>query len=245
MNSAQKNDITRLLSEISKTVVLALLPALLLSTSPANASQVLSTQSKINLAAPAKLIALPENTTPISVSPMPRPNPTKPEANPDFESGPMNTPIVLSPAENDKVGSSAFSLASMSLCLTDCDLYTSVSPIALCDTNCGIYGPVSPIIGKSLLQDQGSWTVDQSTGLVTFTPALDWFETSTIRYVMFDLDGNRVESTLTVEIPPMPNFPIAELADTGEVRDPSPLGWAAILAAVALWLRRFGLKSQK
>jgi hypothetical protein len=92
------------------------------------------------------------------------------------------------------------------------------------------------------MQSEGKWTVDQTTGEVTFTPTLDWFGTATINYVLFDVEGNRVESTLTVEIPPAVEEPVVELADTGTVRDSGPLGLAAILIAAAALLRRFGLK---
>ena len=191
---------------------------------------------------PGPVITVPDSVSPLPIVPMPKPAPKLPSAFPDFGFGPLNQAILLQPILNDKIGDFPFVAGSLSVCDLNCEIFTSVSPIALCDTNCGIFDSVSPIIGKSLMQPEGKWTVNQITGEVTFTPTLDWFGTATINYVLFDVEGNRVESTLTVEIPPAVEEPVAELADTGTVRDSGPLGLAAILIAAAALLRRFGLK---
>jgi CshA-type fibril repeat protein len=191
---------------------------------------------------PGLVIPVPESVSPLPIVPMPKPTPKMPSAFPDFGFGPLNQAILLQPILNDKIGDFPFVAGSLSVCDLNCEIFTSVSPIALCDTNCGIFDSVSPIIGKSLMQPEGKWTVNQITGEVTFTPTLDWFGTATINYVLFDVEGNRVESTLTVEIPPAVEEPVAELADTGTVRDSGPLGLAALLIAAAALLRRFGLK---
>lgn len=191
---------------------------------------------------PGPVITVPDSVSPLPVVPMPKPAPKLPSAFPDFGFGPLNQAILLQPILNDKIGDFQFVAGSLSVCDLNCEIFTSGSPIALCDTNCGIFDSVSPIVGKSSMQSEGKWTVDQTTGEVTFTPTLDWFGTATINYVLFDVEGNRVESTLTVEIPPAVEEPVAELADTGTVRDSGPLGLAAILIAAAALLRRFGLK---
>ena len=191
---------------------------------------------------PGPVITVPDSVSPLPIVPMPKPAPKLPSAFPDFGFGPLNQAILLQPILNDKIGDFPFVAGSLSVCDLNCEIFTSVSPIALCDTNCGIFDSVSPIVGKSSMQSEGKWTVDQITGEVTFTPTLDWFGTATINYVLFDVEGNRVESTLTVEIPPAVEEPVAELADTGTVRDSGPLGLAALLIAAAALLRRFGLK---
>lgn len=192
---------------------------------------------------PDTVITTPDSVSPLPIVPMPKPTPKLPSAFPDFGFGPLNKPILLKPLINDKVGDTPFVAARLVVCDLNCQIFTSVSPIAVCEKDCGIFGTISPIIGKASVQSEGSWTVNQTTGEVTFTPLLDWFGTATINYVVFDLEGNRVESTLTVEILPAKDEPDAELADTGIMRDAGPLGWAIALFGAAIWLRRLGVSS--
>lgn len=168
---------------------------------------------------------VPEITLP--VVPEPKPEPKMPSAFPDFGSGPLNQAIVLKPIENDRAGDSSFAIGS----------------IVLCELDCASFATSSPVSGKSLTQSVGTWSVNDATGEVTFTPNLDWFGTATVNYVLFDLNGNRVESTLEIVIEGPPLLPIEQLADTGDVRDQAPLWLALLMLMGAFIARRFGSKN--
>ena len=150
--------------------------------------------------------AAPAPVEPVKPTPVPQPDPKPviPRANPDRGSGPQNTIIVLTPVANDTKGTAELVAKSIVLCSSDCD------SIITAPTQ-----PKSPITTS-----QGTWSVASDTGQVIFSPKKNWFGIATLKYVIFDVDGNAVQSTITVEIPrsPKPKIPKLpkKLAYTGD-----------------------------
>jgi hypothetical protein len=138
----------------------------------------------------------------------------KPVAKPDVKNGTMNKPITLVPVANDIKAGAELIPTSIVLCTTNCN--TTANTV---ETKVGV------------------WSVDPTSGEVTFTPVKNWFGRASLGYFIWDAAGNRVKSTLTVIIPKARGE--GELAYTGVNEFTWPLaGLAGILIAFGLWLRR-------
>jgi hypothetical protein len=135
-------------------------------------------------------------------------------AKPDVKNGTMNKPITLSPVTNDIKAGAELIPTSIVLCNTDCN--TTANSV---ETKVGV------------------WTVEASTGNVTFMPVKNWFGRASLGYFIWDAAGNKVKSMLTVIIPKARGE--GELAYTGINEFTLPLAsLAGLLIGIGLWLRR-------
>jgi hypothetical protein len=135
-------------------------------------------------------------------------------AKPDVKNGTMNKPITLSPVTNDIKAGAELIPTSIVLCTTDCN--TTENSV---ETKVGV------------------WTVEASTGKVTFMPVKNWFGRASLGYFIWDAAGNKVKSMLTVIIPKARGE--GELAYTGVNEFTLPLAsLAGLLIGIGLWLRR-------
>jgi hypothetical protein len=100
----------------------------------------------------------------------------------------------------------------------------------LCTTDCNT-------TANSVETKVGVWTVEASTGNVTFMPVKNWFGRASLGYFIWDTAGNKVKSMLTVIIPKARGE--GELAYTGVNEFTLPLAsLAGLLIGLGLWLRR-------
>jgi LPXTG-site transpeptidase (sortase) family protein len=136
--------------------------------------------------APAPVIPEPVKPEPVAPEPV-KPEP-KPVAKPDQKSGKMNTPVKLMPVANDVKATMPLVATSIVLCTVGCEAVAEPA------------NPAAPA-AKPIVAKQGTWSVEPSTGAVTFTPVKSWFGRASIKYVVFDQAGNPVISTITVVIP--------------------------------------------
>ena len=228
----------------SATISVEVLPAVLnIQPQPIPAPSPAPATSPVPVVIPDTTVT-PDSASPLPIVPVPKPTPKLPSAWPDYKTGTLNNPIYLSPILNDVIGDHPFVPGTLVVCDISCSTYTTVAMAVTCELGCSKLTGTSQSNGKYSLQKEGSWSVNETTGEVTFTPKLDWFGTATIGYVLFDAAGNRVESTLTVEIPkPLPE-PEEQLADTGAERHPLPLGLAALFGMSAILATRYGLRRQ-
>jgi CshA-type fibril repeat protein len=140
----------------------------------------------------------------ITVTPPPPPAPPVvveekwPTATPDKKRGSQNSMVVFTPETNDLEADTELDPKSIMLCVSTCDAEVAEANLQL-------------VLQQSV--PEGEWSVDPSTGQVTFMPAKDWFGTVKINYVIWALDGKMADSTITVVIEAPET--IVELADTG------------------------------
>jgi CshA-type fibril repeat protein len=140
----------------------------------------------------------------ITVTPPPPPAPPVvveekwPTATPDKKRGSQNSMVVFTPETNDLEADTELDPKSIMLCVSACDAEVAEANLQL-------------VLQQSV--PEGEWSVDPSTGQVTFMPAKDWFGTVKINYVIWALDGKMAHSTITVVIEAPET--IVELADTG------------------------------
>jgi CshA-type fibril repeat protein len=141
---------------------------------------------------------------------------TAPTASPDISSGPYNTPQVLVPLANDsKDTASNFVVSSIRLCGT-----------AQVPNNCTLTQSLT-------IANQGTYTLNLTTGAVTFTP-LNTFKgtANTISYQVTDSFGQIANSTIrpTVVNPPNPTA----VPDTEIVIPGATVTFSAILGISGL-----------
>jgi LPXTG-site transpeptidase (sortase) family protein len=166
--------------------------------------------------APAPAPVTPEPVKPEPVKPEPvKPTP-KPIAKPDQKSSKVNTPVTIKPIANDIKATVPLMPTTLALCVTNCAVLAAA-------------GPAAPV-AKPIPAKEGTWSVESTTGNVTFTPVKSWFGRASIKYVVFDQAGNPVISTITVVIP-KPKLP-KTLVYTGDNFKAAPKS-AAPKSAVA------------
>lgn len=110
--------------------------------------------------------------------------PVTPIAQPDAAVGPYQKPVVIDPLANDTPGNTA---------------PLDPTTVRLIDPSTG--APVTTV----QVPDQGTWTVNTRTGVVTFTPVADFVgTTSPVRYTVADRNQTTTGSTVRVTIAPVP-----------------------------------------
>ncbi|ROP78619.1 CshA-type fibril repeat protein [Frigoribacterium sp. PhB107] len=102
-----------------------------------------------------------------------------PTAAPDSAQTPARTPVTIDPLANDAPGNARTPLAPTSVRLLD-----------------GTGSPVTTVtVGGT-----GTFTVDATTGRITFAPEAAYTGTVTVPYVVSDVDGGTARSTVTVTV---------------------------------------------
>jgi CshA-type fibril repeat protein len=164
---------------------------------------------------------------PVVVAPPPPPPPaqvipeeipeTWPTAFPDRKSGPINKTITLSAWLNDQMADSPLTPES----------------IRFCKSLCLDSGDAAGEYLTEHVVPEGTWSIDLETGLIHFTPVLDWHGSVSINYAIWSSDAKMAHSTVTVVISPPP---LQEtLADTGFTSQ-QQFVWAALLMLVGFGL---------
>jgi CshA-type fibril repeat protein len=155
----------------------------------------------------------------------------KPIAKPDTKVGNPNQAVTVKPVSNDLKAETPLIPTTIALCVIDCAKLATSGPNET---------PSNPPIATS----QGVWTVNASTGDVTFTPVKNWFGRASIGYVMYDTLGNPVISKITIVIPgsKLPvelvytgDDPIASAEPEGQVPT-SPFPIVALVALLVAFL---------
>jgi CshA-type fibril repeat protein len=164
---------------------------------------------------------------PVVVAPPPPPPPaqvipeeipeTWPTAFPDRKSGPINKTITLSAWLNDKMADSPLTPES----------------IRFCKSLCLDSGDAAGEYLTEHVVPEGTWSIDLETGLIYFTPVLDWHGSVSINYAIWSSDAKMAHSTVTVVISP-PQLQ-ETLADTGFTSQ-QQFVWAALLTLVGFGL---------
>jgi CshA-type fibril repeat protein len=117
-------------------------------------------------------------------------------ANPDTTTTIGTTPVTLMPAGNDTAGGNGATLAPGTI---DLD-------------------PATPGQQTTITTTQGAWTLDTSTGAVTFTPAASFGGTASISYTIQNSYGqisNAATLSVTVSAPPAPTATDDSASTTG------------------------------
>jgi CshA-type fibril repeat protein len=155
----------------------------------------------------------------------------KPTAKPDLKVGNPNQAVTVKPVSNDIKAEVPLVPTTIALCVSDCSKLATGAPNET---------PSNPPIATS----QGVWTVNASTGDVTFMPVKNWFGRASIGYVMYDTLGNPVISKITVVIPgsKLPaelvytgDDPVAPVAATGQAPS-APFPGAALFALLVAFV---------
>ena len=108
--------------------------------------------------------------------------PAPPAANPDTGTTPQNTPITVNPATNDTPGPSGAAIVPASVRLLNA-AGTAVT---------------------TLTNAQGTYTVNTTTGAVTFTPVASFTgEATPVPYRVADANGATASSTITITVTPI------------------------------------------
>ncbi|TWX39973.1 tandem-95 repeat protein [Frigoribacterium sp. ACAM 257] len=102
-----------------------------------------------------------------------------PTAAPDSAQTPARTPVTIDPVANDAPGNAGTPLAPTSVRLLD-----------------GAGSPVTVVA----IAGTGTFTVDTTTGRITFAPEAGYTGTVTVPYVVGDVDGGTARSTVTVTV---------------------------------------------
>ncbi len=166
-----------------------------------------------------------------------------PKAKPDTKAGKLNQVVTVAPVLNDVKANDPLVATSILLCTTNCDKLaeTVVTPV---DPTKPVEPTPTPVVAP-IVTAQGTWSVDASTGNVSFTPVKNWFGRASISYVIFDAAGNPVVSQITITIP-KPVLP-KKLAYTGnapkivKVGSPKTASYVATLVAPRLgakWVKK-------
>jgi CshA-type fibril repeat protein len=121
-----------------------------------------------------------------------------PTAAPDSAQTPARTPVTIDPVANDAPGNARTPLAPTSVRLLD-----------------GTGSPVTTVT----IAGTGTFTVDATTGRVTFAPEAAYTGTATVPYVVSDVDGGIARSTVSVTV----GAPPTAVDDRGTTAPGTPL----------------------
>ena len=149
----------------------------------------------------------PVNVTPPAATPPPAPVIT-----PTPGSGPINTPITLTPKVTPPAP------GAPGLCLID---------------------PVKKVCKEVVvIKGQGTWTLNPN-GTVTFNPLPGWYGTSTVILHAWDSWGQTDDKPLTVTITPPAKRPPRTIT-IGNFIDGSPVITKAIAASITAFVKKYG-----
>jgi CshA-type fibril repeat protein len=134
---------------------------------------------------------------------------TPPTATNDATTTALDTPVRLAGAVNDTAGSYPVDVSSVRLC--------------------GVAESAPACTQTVVVVPEGTFTVDVSTGEVTFAPADGWSGSVSIPYVVADTHAHMADATLTVTITP-PSFPAAQSVDDRRAVQPGTTAVIDVLA---------------
>ncbi|MBF4579335.1 tandem-95 repeat protein [Frigoribacterium sp. VKM Ac-2530] len=121
-----------------------------------------------------------------------------PTAAPDAARTPAGTPVTLDPLRNDVAGNAATPIDPTSVRLAD---------------------PSGALVTTLVVAGQGTFSVDTTTGAITFAPEAGFSGDATAPYAIADVDGGTSASTVTVTV----GTPPTTVADRTTTRPGTPV----------------------
>jgi len=121
-----------------------------------------------------------------------------PAAAPDAATTPAGTPVTVDPLRNDVAGNAATPIDATSVRLVD---------------------PSGALVTTLVVAGQGTFSVDTTTGAITFAPEAGFSGDATAPYAIADVDGGTSASTVTVTV----GTPPTTVADRTTTRPGTPV----------------------